>query len=411
MALVSTLGSYAGTATLVGFVGYRFSTDRRGRPDPFRWLVFAFALFEAGSTAILAPASLRLLTEAGVDGAGVVAIGDALRTAGVSCLAGLASALAGGSARPVARLVRGLRSWLVPAVVVQLAMGALTAAARPQAGPHGTVSVDGAGRWALSAHYLLFVGYTLFSLALLAAALLPQALHGNALAPRIGVWLLLTAILLGAVWSLWTLDDVASITRTGIQQGPDDPLSNLFGFTCAVLLAAGGTAAHWGDALTAPQRWWHAYQRYRALGPLWSALLHDLPDIALHPRHSPGRGPGIEFRAYRRTIEIHDACLTLRPYRQPEFETWLAEHGVDAARFTPAELEAAALAVALRNLRAGRRFDPASSAVDPGPVLDAESESAWLVEVARAFRAALVDRHLDLPDHAVSEMEQCTPGM
>lgn len=438
MALASDLGAYAGTAVLLGFVGYRFGADRAagGRAgqgaqagqaghdaktwqtgrgpaeqaehgaqagqspqDPFRWLVAGFGLFAAGSLAILAPASLRLLTEAGVGEASVVGIGDSLRTAAVSFLMAVAFAL-----RPVAMVSpvqkqpqsapapapapRAPRSWVAPAIAVQLAMGVLFAAASPRADADGSLRVDIPGRWALAAHYLLFVGYALVCLTVLAAALLPQTRHRGSRQLRVGVRLVVAAIGLGGVWTLWTLDDIVAVARHGVQGGSDDSVSNLFGVSCAVLLLAGGTVSWWGGALTTPRRWWRAYQRYRTLGPLWSALLHELPHIALEPGDSPRLRADVEFLAYRRAIEIHDARLALRPHRQPGFEDWLAESGVEVGRYTSAELEAAALAVAVANLRTDRRFDGAGTVLDadPAPGADAGAESAWLVEVARAYR-------------------------
>ncbi|NUP53969.1 MAG: hypothetical protein HOW97_42625 [Catenulispora sp.] len=430
MALASDLGAYAGTAVLLGFVGYRFGADRaagrtggrraeQGPRDPFRWLVAGFGLFGAGSLAILAPASLRLLTDAGVGEASVVGIGDSLRTAAVSFLMAVAFAL-----QPVAAIAgtastadnsaaarsspsapirtpptapappsaphapHAPRSWVAPAIAVQLAMGVLFAAARPRADADGTLSVDVPGRWALAAHYLLFLGYALVCLTALAAALLPQTRHRGSRQLRIGVRLVVAALGLGGVWTLWTLDDIVAVARHGVQGGSDDSVSNLFGVSCAVLLLAGGTVGWWGGALTAPRRRWRAYQRYRVLGPLWSALLHELPHIALEPGDSPRLRADVEFLAYRRAIEIHDARLALRPHRRPGFEDWLAASGVEVSRYTSAELEAAALADAVANLRADRRFDGGGAGpdADPAPGADAGAESAWLGEVARAYR-------------------------
>ncbi|GAA1985123.1 MAB_1171c family putative transporter [Catenulispora subtropica] len=403
MALASDLGAYAGTAVLLGFVGYRFSSGRRTAPDPFRWVVYGFGLFEACSLVILAPASLRLLTDVGVGEAGVVGLGDSLRTAAVSCLVGVASALQPVSGDAPATSATSLndstqsahsspspRSWLVPAIVVQLVMGALFALARPEATADGTLSVDMPGRWALVARSFLFVGYTLFCLAVLAAALLPQARHGHSRQLRIGVQLVVAAIALGGVWTMWTLDDILSVARHGFQGGSDDSISNLFGVSCAILLLAGATVRGWGRALTAPRRWWRAYRRYRALGPLWSALHRALPEIALAPddRPRPGAAADIEFLAYRRAIEIHDARLALRQHRQPHFTEWLAAAGVDVHGHSTAELEAAALAVAVENLRHDRQFEPTTSdpVTDQAPGTDAGAESRWLVEVARAFQ-------------------------
>ncbi|GAA2017020.1 hypothetical protein GCM10009839_10970 [Catenulispora yoronensis] len=465
MAPASDLGAYAGTAALLGFVGYRFGADRRGAPDPFRWLVYAFGLFEAGSLAILAPAGLRLLTGAGVGEATVVGLGDSLRTAAVSSLVGVAYALRpatagqvgagsatasrfpgspglpespespgaprspGSPALPAGAWPSGWsRSWLVPALVVQVMMAVLFAVARPQADAGGTLSVDVPGRVALSAHYSLFVGYTLFGLAELAGALLPQARHGGSRPLRLGVRLAVAAIAVGAVWTLWTLDDILSVARSGTQGGSDDSVSNLFGVSCVALLVAGGTVGRWGGALAKPHRWWRAYQRYRTLGPLWSALHHELPHIALDPgdRPRPGAAASIEFLAYRRAIEIHDASLALRQYRQPGFAAWLAAADIDAGRYSAAEIEAAALAVAVENLRRDRRFDgaggdagsdampdampdpasgrasgrssntPAETAANPEAGA-AGAEASWLVDVAQAFRhSPLVRLALDV---------------
>ena len=148
---------------------------------------------------------------------------------------------------------------------------------------------------------------------------------------------------------------------------------------------------------------------YRDLHPLWLALVTAVPDICLRVPRRPERRrtmlPVISYRRlYRRVIEIHDGCRQLAEYAEPAVSPTIRQQAA-AAGLTPAEAaataKAAAIAVAIRNWRAGtppaRPGHPISaSAVDVD--VDVETDAAWLATVSTAFdRSPLVDAALRRP--------------
>ncbi|MEV4443151.1 MAB_1171c family putative transporter, partial [Streptomyces sp. NPDC049577] len=143
-----------------------------------------------------------------------------------------------------------------------------------------------------------------------------------------------------------------------------------------------------------------AYRRHRRLYPLWAALHEAIPTIALTPAHSPFADRltvrRLEFRLYRRVIEIRDGQLALRGHYDPAAEEEARRAGVaaglsgDALR---AHLEAvrirAALAHRARHGAAAAGHTPAGPPAPGGPSehTGLSDETAWLVRVATAFAA------------------------
>jgi hypothetical protein len=131
-----------------------------------------------------------------------------------------------------------------------------------------------------------------------------------------------------------------------------------------------------------------ARRAIRQLWPLHSALRDAVPEVT-------GASvcqfwPAASFRLHRQVIQIRDAALALRPYRDPE----VAAVATQAARASglaggdlAAAVEASVLSAAMHARAAG---DPmrnvagyAGRAPAAGP--DLRSETACLVKVARAF--------------------------
>lgn len=158
------------------------------------------------------------------------------------------------------------------------------------------------------------------------------------------------------------------------------------------LIVAGLTMPGWGPRLSALGRWCDNYRIYRRLYPLWRDLYQVTPRIALHP---PTRSmTDLNYRLYRRVIEISDGLLALRSYRDPAVRRWALERGKEAG-LSGDELRAAVAAAQLKaalNAKTAGRVVPAHSPVwDDGESVercrgnDLTSEAAWLARVARAY--------------------------
>jgi hypothetical protein len=386
---MSDLAAYLGAAVLVLLAAGMAVLERGGARRPIRRAAMAFALCEGCSLALLAPGTVRALTRSGLPGPAVIAAGDAVRTAAISLLMILAYTL-----DPRRRLRRRPWGQLAVAVLIQLAMLGLLLRARPRltsdgeltAGGHG--GADGDGRWPLALQVALFAGYALWALAELFLALLPQAGLAATRTLRWGGRLILAAIFVGMVWTLWSYDDIAGMLRNGTQDGSEDVVSNTLGALCATLVVAGAVLGRSGATLSATARWIRLCRCYLLLKPLWSSLRSEMPYIAF-PQAARPRLAGrlrLEFALYRRVIEIHDGRLVLRPYHHPAVAAWIA----DASTEEPSDalLEAVTIATALENMRRDRRFTDIAEvpAGDAALVLaDLDSEVLWLSRVAWAF--------------------------
>ncbi|MFC5666553.1 DUF6545 domain-containing protein [Kitasatospora misakiensis] len=152
--------------------------------------------------------------------------------------------------------------------------------------------------------------------------------------------------------------------------------------------APGGPVRDWSD--------------HRRLGPLWSVLRSELPEIELVTPEQRfgsvgGRRPGIRFALFRRIIEIRDGQLSLRPYLHPRVPFWVGEVVRPAGTEEFAVLvEAATVAAALEAARAGHRFPvgPGGGWVPHPLAAGLREEAAWLAKVARAYRRSPVMAHV-----------------
>ncbi|MDI3390383.1 hypothetical protein QIS99_29950 [Streptomyces sp. B-S-A8] len=139
--------------------------------------------------------------------------------------------------------------------------------------------------------------------------------------------------------------------------------------------------------------WAREHLAYRRLGPLWAALHRAVPSIALLP---PPRQltellrlRGIGFHVYRRTVEIRDAQIELRPYLDPSAREQ-AELRRTAQGLSDPDLAAAVTADQLRDAlvrqRRGARVDePAGWADARLPSRTADEETRLLLRVAAHF--------------------------
>ncbi|MFJ8433883.1 DUF6545 domain-containing protein [Kitasatospora sp. NPDC094019] len=140
----------------------------------------------------------------------------------------------------------------------------------------------------------------------------------------------------------------------------------------------------------------------RRLGPLWSALRSERPEIELvAPEQWFGPGSGrrgdVRFALFRRIIEIRDGQLSLRPHLHPLVPFWVGEVVRPAGTEEFAiVVEAAAIAAALEAARAGHRFPvgPAEGWVPHPLAAGLREEAAWLVKVAAVYRRSPVMAHV-----------------
>jgi hypothetical protein len=395
---MSDLCAYLAAAALFAFAVYRLRTDRPAAPYQTQHYGYCLLICLALTMAMLAPSMPRSLAGLGLSH-GAVLLGDAVRTAAMSLLMFMACAV---GRRPV----RGLP--VLAAVATQLASAALFLAARPAVGPDGdALLTDGTGRWLLAAYDALFAGYAAWALATAAAAFGREARRTGPGPLRTGIRLSLAALAVGMAWTAWTVDDIVIVLRTGVQDGSEDLVSNALGALCAALIVAAALVAKWHALYTGTRDRVRTYRVYRRLTPLWKAIRAELPQIALDAdRRMPWGGRSLDFALYRRVIEIHDGRLALRPYA-PGTPRALSAESTAADRHEPRKyhgphVEAAAIAAALENHRAGRFAAAGDSAHGPETVRTVTAEAAWLADVATAFSRICKTRRIRPPASADS---------
>jgi hypothetical protein len=131
-----------------------------------------------------------------------------------------------------------------------------------------------------------------------------------------------------------------------------------------------------------------ARRALRQLRPLHSALREAVPEVT--GAEACGFWPGASFRLHRQVVQIRDAALALRPYRDPQVAA-IATRAARAAGLAGGDLaaavEASVLSAAMRARAAGDPMRNVAGYADRSPVADPDlrSESACLVKVARAF--------------------------
>jgi hypothetical protein len=386
---MDSLGAYLTAAVLAGCAAYRLCTGRRASRNPSLRYGYGVLILLAVTMILPVPPVQRLLAGLGVDGLSVILLDEIIRTAAISSLAFLVCAL---ERRPV----RGTP--VIAAVLAQAAMITLFAAARPVLTAEDCLSVHAAGRWPLAVHDLVFLGYAEWVVLAAALALHRESRRVRTRRVRVGIRLLLAACAVGIAWAGWTVYDIMDALRFGVQDAGQDIPSNDLGALCAILIAVAVLVVKWHGPFASALARYHAYTAYRRLAPLWTALHAALPQLALEDGggapigiRPPLRDP--HFALYRRVIEIHDGRLALRPYA-PQRRLIAAglerthEGGMRGAD-REALLEAASIAVALANHRAGRAAGAGEPEPDGSQPAEAsgtmEAEAAWLTRVATAF--------------------------
>ena len=146
-------------------------------------------------------------------------------------------------------------------------------------------------------------------------------------------------------------------------------------------------------------RWAERYRACRQLYPLWRDLCRAFPDLALVSPPSAVADAlalrDVDLRLVRRMVEIRDGRLALRAYL-PAGTVAGVRSACEAAGLTPvatqATVEAASLAVALRQRSQGEVAQaPDLLPATPGGT-DLDQEVAYLVRVAQAYTSSPVVR-------------------
>jgi hypothetical protein len=201
---------------------------------------------------------------------------------------------------------------------------------------------------------------------------------------RRGLRLMAISSMFALAYSLITLASVVALRLDLAIHDRTRPIAALLANSTVLVFIAGSTMPAWGPKL---QR----LRAYRQLRPLWRALCQATPEVvfdAPNPRRL-GRWliPDLDFRLYRRIIEIRDSRLALRPYLDQDAAAAARRlaraaglHG-DALR---AVIEASVLADAVYAKADGRPAQAHPMDDTPGG-MDLAGELAWLTEVAKAF--------------------------
>jgi hypothetical protein len=165
-----------------------------------------------------------------------------------------------------------------------------------------------------------------------------------------------------------------------------------------------------GTALPVLGPRWDRMLAYRRLGPLWLAVRQATPTVVLEPlwsaRIDAWNPWHLDYRLYRRVIEIRDGALALRHYFDPDVAVRVRRLAAIAelpAALVDTTIEAAQLSSAIQARVAGHKPDGQSwrpPSVGSGGDLDAELAS--LVPLARAFTASPIVKTAARDDsHAV----------
>ncbi|WP_406172330.1 MAB_1171c family putative transporter [Streptomyces sp. NBC_00996] len=385
---MADLMAYLAAAVFLVFAVHRLMVTRGAGADPAQGFLGGSALCMGVAMLLGAPATQAALDRLTPADKPVMLLTQELMTAGLSFLV-----LAALPLRKPAATRTETRVQAILAIIVQVASPVLFLLSGTTAEGDVVVAADGRGPQ-LAAYNGLFVCYGCWCLLALGRELVRHLRRTGPGLLRSGLRLMTSAVVVGTVWTLWALDDIAAILVNGRQKAGEDLVSTSLGMVTAALVTSGATITLWGGRLAAALDRPRAHWRYRALEPLWSALHAQLPEIALAsavPSWRPCSLRLAHFVLYRRVIEIRDGLLALRPYIHPDVPAWVAETAGPSPH--GAVVEAAMIAAALENRRAGRRYggapdaNQASYAV-PGTV---DAEAAWLLQVTDAFtRSAVV---------------------
>lgn len=356
--------------------GYRLVRARRNLTPGAVYLCLAVS-FVGTSAAVIAPGTLSLTLALEPFPNATRLVGNGLAMIAGFCLHGLVNHLV--MTPQQARSAMRRQAVIVAACWAVMTLLLATASVSSNA---DFVAADG--------HNLHVVGYVLIFCGYIAAAATQfTRLIGRYIRLSERPWLRrgLRVVQVGAVFGIgWGIEKSASaifVYLTGTRLLAETLASAVLSGTCVALVAIGSSMPTWGPALAAPVRWTARYHAYHALRPLWCALTEAMPEITQTVEDTAGQGGSIEWRLTRRIVEIQDGLLALAPYRRADTEGQRIHRRHRPA--TAAEAEAAGILAALRARRAGAPI-PLEPPKPPEQRRGLDAETAWLKQVARAYR-------------------------
>lgn len=160
---------------------------------------------------------------------------------------------------------------------------------------------------------------------------------------------------IGMIGVAWKAAGLVLLAVSGRAVHSHYTLSQILAVCAVATGAAGATYTSWAPALLNLRERWRVWRLTRALGPLWRRLIEAVPHVQFMDDPSTSLvtlmpAERAEYRLYRRTLEIRDAQLALRPYIPPDVPGWALaaaeRHNLDSAS-TDLLIEAAGLATAL----------------------------------------------------------------
>jgi hypothetical protein len=241
----------------------------------------------------------------------------------------------------------------------------------------------------VSAYLIVFAGY-------LGIALVDVIRGSVRYAPRAGtaISLALRLIAIGCGFGLlYVAEKIAYLTAVLLGRTPSGAVESSVARMLAVLgglfVLAGSLVPALYPVWRRTVHWVTTYRAHRELYPLWFALCQINPQIALDPAPSKFRDRlrvrNLDFRLYRRIIEIRDGRLALRPFldadvarqaREDVLRKGLTDADVEAA------VEARVLAAGIENARKKRQPASVMAASEAGGK-DFMTEVQWLLLVVR----------------------------
>lgn len=299
---------------------------------------------------------------------------------------------------PPARVGRAV---LVRLAVLAVALAAMATAfaATPTAENNGNWQADNTTKLGISLYLAVYFGYLAWT-ALQIILLVPRYARRAHLAHiKIGLWCFVafgwTGMIYNGTGLITAVADDLGATRLPGQLVP------------VYLTGLGLSIASLILSVLVPIlgiTWVKSYRAYQCcrLRPFWAALTGAHPEILLEtPARRFAYNLGCIFARehqalYRRTTEIRDVYLSLRPWMDARVQS-AAERHADAAglsgRRRAAAVEAAVVKAAL-HAKVGGHAQTGTGDVHPGGE-DMPSEVAWLLRVAAEFSGPVAAHTLD----------------
>lgn len=378
----SALTLSAAASKIVNGRGAPTSTSRR-------YLVAAMVAF-ALAVAVTSPASLRAAAWAAPAHDGVRLLGNALAMTASFCLVGVHNyATARAAARRRTAIAAAALAGCVTAMTVQLAAAGTGCAPEFAAAcgrdPH------------VVAYLAIYLSYISWGLAVFARLVLRYA-RSRDTDPllRSGFRVVLAAAAVSLAWVAWKAAGIAVLAATGRPLPHQAETAEALAVIAVGTGAAGATVTAWWPAVRNVPVRWKVRRAARRLAPLWERVVEEVPQVRLdEPDESRmTRVERAEYRLYRRTLEIRDAQLALRPYVPPGIRAWAmatAENRCLDPVSRDVLVEAAELGAALDAHRAGQRHHPGDAEVvvvqHSSATPDLLAEARWLIRVGSALHS------------------------